>query len=313
MKTNYHGVWPTMVTAFHEDGSLDIDGNKAITEYLIRMGSDGLFAVCQSSEMFFLSTEEKVALAKAVIEAADGRVPVIASGHTSDRLEDQIAELRAIADTGCAAVILVSNRLAAEGESSEVFLTNLKRILDALPDVVFGIYECPYPYRRLLTDDELRFCAASNRIIFLKDVSCDAEIEARRVKVVEGTDLKLFNANTETVLASLRAGYHGYNGVMGNFHIDLYRWLNRHFDKAPQFAEQLQRELTREALIETDGYPINAKYHMQRAGVPITLASRRMKAEAFGPAQREKVHALEAWEAKMRETIERNACPHAKG
>ena len=216
MKHEYRGVWPTMIAAFDEAGKLDLDANRAITEYLIGKGSDGLFAVCQSSEMFMLSTEEKVTLAKTVVEAAKNRVPVIASGHTSDAIEDQIAELKAVSETGADAVVLVSNRLAGVNDGSEVFISNLKRILEALPGVEFGIYECPYPFLRLLSDEELKWCAESGRIVFLKDVSCNLEIETRRVKIVEGTALKLFNANTETLFGSLREGYHGYSGVMGN-------------------------------------------------------------------------------------------------
>ncbi len=151
------------------------------------------------------SLEEKVELAKCVLKAAEGKVPVIASGHTSDDIEDQIKELSAIAETGVDAVVLVSNRLAKADEGTEVFLVNLTRILSEMPDVKFVIYEYPYPYRRLLTDEELKWCADSGRIIFLKDVICDLEIEKRCVEAVKSSSLKLFNANTETLLDSLIA------------------------------------------------------------------------------------------------------------
>ncbi len=303
MKIEYSGVWPTMIAAFDSNGAIDFDGNTAITNYLIHKGSDGLFAVCQSSEMFMLTTEEKVALASCVVKAAEGRVPVIASGHTSDRIEDQIEELLAISRTGVDAVVLVSNRLAKEDESSEVFMQNLKTIMQAIPNVNFGIYECPYPYRRLLTDEELKWCAQSGRIVFLKDVSCDLEIEKRRVEIVKGTDLKLFNANTETLLDSLKVGYHGYNGVMGNFHIDLYKWMFENFKNQLALAEGLQQQLTRESVIEKYAYPINAKYHMQKDGVPMTLVSRRLTQESFTESYKEHVDALIVWETDMRRNL----------
>ena len=109
MKIEYKGVWPTMIAAFDPSGQLDLDANREIANYLIEKGSDGLFAVCQSSEMFMLSTEEKVALARCVVESANGRVQVIASGHTSDAIEDQIDELFAVANTGVDAIVLVSS------------------------------------------------------------------------------------------------------------------------------------------------------------------------------------------------------------
>lgn len=52
---------------------------------------------------------------------AGDRIPVIASGHISDSMEDQIDELRSIADTGVDAVVLVSNRLAAYVSGSSYF------------------------------------------------------------------------------------------------------------------------------------------------------------------------------------------------
>lgn len=301
MNYEYKGVWPTMIAAFDNQNQLDMKANRAITEYLINQGSNGLFAVCQSSEMFMLSTEEKVALAECVVDAAAGRVPVIGSGHTSESLEEQIAELTAMSKTGVDAVVLVSNRLAKKEESSEVFISNLKKILNAISDVKFGIYECPYPYLRLLSDEELKWCAESGRIIFLKDVSCNLETEKRRIKVVEGTDLKLFNANTETLLGSLRAGYHGYNGVMGNFHIEIYKWLFDNYETSPDQAEALQLQLTEQGNIEKYAYPINAKYHMKQCNVDMTLNSRRLPVEAFDTDAKAKVEDLINWENKTRQ------------
>lgn len=303
MNSKYYGVWPTMIGAFDENNHVDIAANRKIADYLVKQGAHGLFALCQSTEMFYFNLEEKVELVKAILEEVNHRVPVIASGHTSDAIEDQIKELRAVADTGVDAVILVSNRLDIDNQGGSVLIDNLKKIFEALPDVVFGVYECPYPYLRLLTDDEIQFLVDSKRCTFLKDVSCNEEIQARRVKLVEGSSLHLFNANTETFLSSLRAGYVGYNGVMGNFHIDIYRWLYENFESQPDLADKLQAELTRESLIERYYYPVNAKYHMMRDGVELTLASRRLDCSGYKEEDKERVHQLEQWEKVTREKL----------
>jgi len=298
----YGGVWPTMITAFDDAGKLDLEGNAKITNKLIEMGSDGLFTVCQSSEMFFLNLEEKVALSESVVKAARGRVPVIASGHTSENIVDQIEELRAISKTGVDAVILVSNRLAKENEGTEVLIQNLKTILDELPGVDFGVYECPYPYRRLLTNEELKWCINTGRIVFLKDVSCNIDIERERVEISKDSNLHLFNANTETLLDSLIAGYDGYNGVMGNFHIDIYKWLFENFKNNPEKARKMQDELTIVAEIEKFAYPTNAKYHMSIEGIDIGVFSRKYANEVLTDERKEEVHKLILWEEKTRET-----------
>ncbi len=54
------GVWPTMVTPFGLDGRLDEAALRALVDWYIARGVDGLFAVCQSSEMFELDLAERV-------------------------------------------------------------------------------------------------------------------------------------------------------------------------------------------------------------------------------------------------------------
>ena len=77
------GVWPVMLTPFTKENEVDYDALGQLVEWYIANGVSGLFAVCQSSEMFFLSLEERVGIARFVKEKANGRVPVIASGHIS--------------------------------------------------------------------------------------------------------------------------------------------------------------------------------------------------------------------------------------
>jgi 4-hydroxy-tetrahydrodipicolinate synthase len=85
-----------MITPFTADNKVDFAAVKAPPNWYIDRGADGIFAVCQSSEMFFLSQQEKLDIAKAVVEAAEGRIKVIASGHTSDDHQAQIEELGAM-------------------------------------------------------------------------------------------------------------------------------------------------------------------------------------------------------------------------
>ena len=123
------GVWPTMVTPFTNDDHLDLNALEAMVEWYLARGVDGLFAVCQSSEMFFLTLPERVALAKAVVDFVGGRAEVVASGHISDSLDAQVAEVQRIADTGVDAVVLVTNRFALEGEDDDAWIATLERFL----------------------------------------------------------------------------------------------------------------------------------------------------------------------------------------
>lgn len=255
------GVWPVMLTPFTENNKVDYKALEKLTKWYIGHGVAGLFAVCQSSEMFFLSLEERVKIARFVKEKAAGKVPVVASGHISDSFEDQVKELNAVAQTGVDALILLTNRLAAENEGDDVWLENLKKLLLRLPkDIPLGFYECPYPYKRIIAPELLKWCADTGRFYFIKDTSCDLENIREKLTQIKGSGLKLFNANSSTLIESLEMGCSGFSGVMANFHPDLYVWLCRSYNKYPQKARTVADFLTIASLIERQVYPVNAKY-----------------------------------------------------
>ena len=262
-----NGVYPVMLTPFTENNEVDYEALGKLIDWYIEKGVNGLFADCQSSEMFFLSLEERVKIGEFVKKHADGRVPVVTSGHISDSLEDQAKELTAIAGTGADAVILLTNRLAKENESDEVWLENLKKLLEMIPkDVPLGFYECPYPYKRIISPELLKWCADTGRFYFIKDTSCDIENMKAKLEVIKGTNLKLFNANTRTLLETLELGASGYSGVMANFHPELYVKLCNIYKENPSKARKIADFLTVASLIERQVYPVNAKFYQKSIG-----------------------------------------------
>ena len=125
MKEIKRGIYPTMITPYNADGSVDYGAVDAIVDWYIQNGVDGIFAVCQSSEMFYLDEQERANIARRVVDRAHGRVSVVASGHVSYDAEAQARELKRIRDSGVDAVVLVSNRLAAQHEDDDVLIKRL--------------------------------------------------------------------------------------------------------------------------------------------------------------------------------------------
>ena len=159
-----------MLTPLTEQGALDLEGLDRLVDWYLDHGADALFAVCQSSEMQLLSLDERVTLARRTLARAAGRVPVIASGHVSDDRQAQLDELLAVAETGVDGVVLVTNRLDPQRLGAATWRDNLDWLLERLPaELPLGLYECPAPYRRLLSDEELSYCAQSGRFVVLKD------------------------------------------------------------------------------------------------------------------------------------------------
>ncbi|WP_319242424.1 dihydrodipicolinate synthase family protein [uncultured Propionivibrio sp.] len=284
------GIVPVMITPFTESGEIDYAGLERLIEWYIEKGSDALFAVCQSSEMMFLSVDERRALGRFVVKQVAGRVPVVVSGHVSDDPFGQLEELQAAADTGADGIVLVTNHLDPKQRGTAPFLGNLKWLLDRLPvDMPLGLYECPAPYRRLVTDEELRFCIDSERFVLLKDVSCDLETVKRRVAMTAGTPFAILNANAAIAYDAMKAGSRGFNGVFTNFHPDLYKWLYTKGAQHPALAAEVANFLVLAALAEPFGYPVLAKMYHQRIGTFASIKSRTITFDV-----RERFWALDA-------------------
>ncbi len=282
-----NGVWPTMITPYTPSNEIDEATLAKQIDWYVQRGVAGLFAVCQSSEMFFLSQRERVDLAKACVKFSGGRAPVLASGHVSETIRDQIDELNAMADTGVVAVVLITNRLAGKHEDDDVFIRNLEKVLKGVrADMPLGFYECPYPYKRLVSPRVMKFALESGRFAFLKDTSCSRENIRAKLELARGSEFKLFNANAATLLDSLKMGGAGYSGVMANFHPELYVRLCRHWSEDAAAAQRLQDFIGFASTIENQVYPVNAMYAMQLAGIPFQLKSRRVDAATFTEANR---------------------------
>ena len=269
------GIVAVMLTPFHENGEIDYESVIRLIDWYIDNGVDALFAVCQSSEMFYLSLEERVALSRFVVDHAAGRVPVISSGHIGQTREEQLKELTEIAATGPDALVLVTNRFDSENRGETEFRQNLDWLLARLPtDLPLGLYECPVPYRRLLSDEELAYCAETGRFVALKDVCCSLERIKRRLRIVDGTPLVIVNANGTIALEAMQAGARGFSGVFTNIHPDLYAWMFRSWRSHPALAEELGAFLSVASVTELMGYPAIAKLYLQKLGVVNTIKSR---------------------------------------
>ncbi len=269
-----NGIYPTMITPY-KNGKIDYANVEKLVSFYKESGCNGIFAVCQSSEMNFLSLAERVELAKKVVEFADGKMDVVASGHCAFSLEAQAEEINAISETGIAAFVLVSNKLDIHNQGDEVFLENIEKLLGMItPDMPLGIYECPMPYKRLLTPKILDYFIKTKRFAFIKDTCCDPDMLTARLNQLDGSGIKLYNANLQTLLHSMQNGAAGYSGIMANFYPALLAWLTENFEKEPEKAEMLSDFLSMTAFTESPAYPCTAKYYLGKKGFDMSVYSR---------------------------------------
>ena len=288
-------IFTTMITPYTANGKIDYDTAIKYVDWYFENGLSGIFAICQSSEIFWLSLEERLTLnqkvyahAKALEKSSGKQFTVVSSGHISESLEDQIKELNAVWKSGTDALILITNRLDPHNAGDDVFISNAEKIITALPnDVKLGLYECPYPYKRLVTPKILDWCLSTGKFYYMKDTSCDAEMMAERCRQLKGSQFKLLNANCHTLLESMRNGCDGYCGVMCNYHPRLYAWLADNYESNAQDAALVQSVIGSLGFTEVGlPYPLTAKYHMNLCGIPTeNIARNRESRELTDYAQ----------------------------
>lgn len=270
------GNWPVMLTPFRQDLSIDFFAYEKLIEFYLARGAAGLFAVCHSSEMDFLSAREINDLVKATVSHVNGRVSVVASLGRADSFEEYARRAADIADLGLAGVVFTCSTLVTSDEDDTRLLKKLQWLALRIACPI-GLYEAPIPYHRLVSDEAFQDMADSGLVSFFKDTCCQEERVKRRAALCEKSSLSLYNAHMPSLLETLRAGISGYSGIGSNYFPELYSSLCDSYATDPDRAGKIHRFLlSHEAeLIEGGAYPATAKNYLALRGVPLQRYCRK--------------------------------------
>lgn len=261
MNQKFMGVCPVMLTPFDEENKIDFQSLKKLTDWYIQSGAACLFAVCQSNEMFYLAAEERIAYAKFVKEQSS--VPVFAVGNVETNREKALEEIYGLMEAEIDGIVLITNTFGPEEMKTEQWREAVEWYLARIPEkITLGLYECPVPYKHLISDEELRFLVDTGRFSFLKDTCCDTAMIRRRLEIIGDAPFSLFNANSTTLLETLKAGSAGFCGILANFNTRLCVWLCENWKKYPREAEYVQSVLAVASKFGDDTYPVNAKAYL---------------------------------------------------
>ena len=132
-----------------------------------------------------------------------------------------------------------------------------------------------------MTPEVLKVLGETGKFKFIKDTCCDLTQIKAKLDAVEGTGLKIYNANSATLLESLKLGCAGFSGVMANFHPEFYVWLCENFDKESELAKKIQDVVGFFSVAECQQYPVNAKYYQMLEGNVKEYISRARNAADF--------------------------------
>lgn len=271
------GFIPVMITPFLESGEIDYNGLAQVIELYLEAGSAGLFANCLSSEMYELSEKERLDLTKFVVDQVAGRVPVVATGTFGGPIAEQADFVKRIYSTGIDAVIVITSLIAEENESDAVFLERAHELIALTDDIPLGFYECPVPYKRVISSEILADLIPTGRIVYHKDTCLDEVEVAKRINVGKGYKFGLYDAYMVNAFSSLRAGAAGLSAIQGNMFPELIVWICDHYndEASKEDADRVQQFFIDCMDLVHTAYPTIAKYSLQKRGFPISLYTRR--------------------------------------
>jgi 4-hydroxy-tetrahydrodipicolinate synthase len=219
MPEPFHGVLPALITPFTEDGSaLDTDALSAIADRLIAAGVAGLVPGGSTGEFTTLTNAERRLLVQTTVEAAGGRVPVIAgAGALSTR---ETVELSVHAEQAGAAAVMVVPPFY-DALSWRELLAHYTAVADAI--------EIPIMYYNLPSATGIKLTAAQLRelpVLFLKDTGGDA---VAATELIQTDGPTLLNGWDTLTFAALAAGVHavvwGAASILPEQCVELHRML----------------------------------------------------------------------------------------
>jgi len=294
MTTKKKGFIPVMLTPFRNNGDIDYDILTQLTELYLKAGAAGLFANCLSSEMFELEDNEKLQAIKHIIKVVDGAVPVVATGTFGGAISKQADFVKKVHDTGTQAVIILNSLLATKEETDEVFNQRVFDLFDQTDNIPLGFYECPVPYKRLLSPQQLIDFVATGRVIYHKDTCLDINIVKQKLEAGKANpDFGLYDAYMAHAVETLKAGSAGLSCIQGNFFPELIVWLCDNYADESKLHEvaALQKFLIDNMDVMHNVYPIIAKYWLTKRGLNISTITRR-SVGVFTPTTRKEIEHL---------------------
>jgi 4-hydroxy-tetrahydrodipicolinate synthase len=194
-----------------KNGKVDEKAFQSFVDWQITQGTNGLVPVGTTGESPTLSHEEHVRVVELCIEAAAGRVPVMA-GAGSNSTAEAIALTRLAKQAGADAVLSVTpyyNKPTQEG-----LYQHYKAIHDAVEIPIF-IYNIPGRSVVDMSVATMARLAKLPNIVGVKDATADLT-RPLRTRVEIGPDFCQLSGEDATVVGFLAQGGHGCITVTGN-------------------------------------------------------------------------------------------------
>ena len=238
--TGLHGVFPYLVSPVDAQGRIATDVLGKLCVDLIAAGVHGLTPLGSTGEFAYLSREQRSAVVRATIEAADGRVPVVA-GVASTATADAVAQAKDYQKLGADGILAI---LEAYFPLRDVQIESYFRAIADAVGIPVVIYTNPQFQHSDLSLDVIARLSEHPRIRYIKDASTNT---GRLLAIMNrAPKMKVFSASAHIPAAVMLIGGVGWMAgpacIVPRQSVKLYELCRA--EKWPE-AMKLQRELWR--------------------------------------------------------------------
>src|SRR5882757_7317412 len=202
---DFHGVFPYLVSPVDADGQIRGGVLGRLCEDLIAAGVNGLTPLGSTGEFAYLDDAQRLAVVQTTIEAAKGRVPVVA-GVASTSTLDAVAQAKAYQKLGADGILAI---LEAYFPLQDAQVESYFRAIADAVDIPVVIYTNPQFQRSDLTLDVIARLAAHPRIGYIKDASTNT---GRLLSIMNrcGDAIRVFSASAHIPAAVMLIGGLGW-------------------------------------------------------------------------------------------------------
>jgi 4-hydroxy-tetrahydrodipicolinate synthase len=202
---DFHGVFPYLVSPIDAAGTIREDVLARLCDDLIASGVHGLTPLGSTGEFAYLDSDQRTSVVRTTIDAAKGRVPVIA-GVVSTSTAAAVAQARIYQRLGASGILAILEAYfpLADAQVESYF----RSIADAV-DIPVVIYTNPQFQRSDLTLDVIARLATHPRIGYIKDASTNT---GRLLSIINrcGDAIKVFSASAHIPAAVMLIGGVGW-------------------------------------------------------------------------------------------------------
>lgn len=224
----YKGIFPAFYACYDDNGDVSEERTKQLVEFLIEKGVSGLYVGGSSGECIYLTVEERKRTLEAVMEAAKGRITIIA--HVACNNTRESCELARHAEAlGVDAIATIPPIYFKLPESSIAKYWN--DISAAAPNTDYIIYNIPQLAGVALTLPLFDEMLKNPKVIGVKNSSMpiqDIQMFKRQAKI-SNKEIVVFNGPDEQFvggrLIGADGGIGGTYGVMPELFVKLDKLL----------------------------------------------------------------------------------------